>query len=152
MRLLADFNVSTKDVESIKGTGMRGMLTKGDVLMFLGKATSPTGTFKEDKRGISALGGPPAAAASSGKGSEGAKKSSEPLTANQVRSMILSGLASFSHASRSKEILATATSSTAPLLFRKSVFDDLLDDYQSKKETPNQVKTSKSRDPFQGLL
>jgi hypothetical protein len=31
----------------IKGTGVRGMLTKGDVLAFLGKASGPMGTYKE---------------------------------------------------------------------------------------------------------
>lgn len=43
-RLLHEHNV--QDPEKIKGTGIRGMLTKGDVLAFLGKASSPTGTFK----------------------------------------------------------------------------------------------------------
>lgn len=38
---------SVQDAEKIKGTGVRGMLTKGDVLAFLGKASSPTGTFKQ---------------------------------------------------------------------------------------------------------
>jgi hypothetical protein len=38
---------SVQDPEKIKGTGVRGMLTKGDVLAFLGKASSPTGTFKQ---------------------------------------------------------------------------------------------------------
>jgi pyruvate/2-oxoglutarate dehydrogenase complex dihydrolipoamide acyltransferase (E2) component len=41
-RLLQVYNI---DPEKIKGTGVRGMLTKGDVLAFLGKASSPTGTF-----------------------------------------------------------------------------------------------------------
>lgn len=35
------------NIDDIKGTGIRGMLTKGDVLAYLGKASSPTGTFKE---------------------------------------------------------------------------------------------------------
>lgn len=43
-RLLHEHSV--QDPEKIKGTGVRGMLTKGDVLAFLGKASSPTGTFK----------------------------------------------------------------------------------------------------------
>ncbi|KAH9038966.1 single hybrid motif-containing protein [Lactarius pseudohatsudake] len=43
-RLLQEYGV--QDPEKIKGTGVRGMLTKGDVLAFLGKASSPTGTFK----------------------------------------------------------------------------------------------------------
>lgn len=44
-RLLQEYGV--RDPEEIKGTGIRGMLTKGDVLAFLGKASSPTGTFKQ---------------------------------------------------------------------------------------------------------
>lgn len=46
MRLLAEHNVPVKDAKKIKGTGIRGMLTKGDVLAHLGLASSPTGTFK----------------------------------------------------------------------------------------------------------
>jgi pyruvate/2-oxoglutarate dehydrogenase complex dihydrolipoamide acyltransferase (E2) component len=44
-RLLAENGIAKAD--KIKGTGIRGMLTKGDVLAYLGKASSPTGTFKE---------------------------------------------------------------------------------------------------------
>jgi len=74
-RLLAEYNVSAKDAESINGTGIRGMLTKGDVLAHLGKAQSPTGTFKEDKRGVSAQSGAPAPAIGGGK--KGAPQKSE---------------------------------------------------------------------------
>ena len=45
MRLLLENNIT--DANKIKGTGVRGMLTKGDVLAFLGKASSPLGTYKE---------------------------------------------------------------------------------------------------------
>lgn len=48
-RLLQEYGV--QDPEKIKGTGVRGMLTKGDVLAFLGKASSPTGTFKQTQLG-----------------------------------------------------------------------------------------------------
>ncbi|TFK46407.1 single hybrid motif-containing protein [Heliocybe sulcata] len=48
LRLLQENDVP--DVSKIKGTGIRGMLTKGDVLAFLGKASSPTGTFKEPEK------------------------------------------------------------------------------------------------------
>ncbi|KAJ6546950.1 single hybrid motif-containing protein [Mycena capillaripes] len=44
-RLLLEHGISTPS--EIKGTGVRGMLTKGDVLAFLGKASGPTGTYKE---------------------------------------------------------------------------------------------------------
>ena len=43
-RLLLEHNVT--NAEKINGTGVRGMLTKGDVLTYLGKATNPLGTFK----------------------------------------------------------------------------------------------------------
>ena len=43
-RLLLEHTVT--NLETIKGTGVRGMLTKGDVLTFLGKASNPLGTFK----------------------------------------------------------------------------------------------------------
>lgn len=44
-RLLLEFNITKP--EDIKGTGVRGMLTKGDVLAYLGKASGPSGTYKE---------------------------------------------------------------------------------------------------------
>ncbi|KAF8655853.1 hypothetical protein AX16_002936 [Volvariella volvacea WC 439] len=44
-RLILEYGITNLD--GIKGTGVRGMLTKGDVLAHLGKASSPTGTFKE---------------------------------------------------------------------------------------------------------
>lgn len=168
MRLLTESNVSDKDAESIKGTGVRGMLTKGDVLVFLGKAKGPTGTFTADNRGVSALGAPP----SSGKGGDQAKKSTvssssdrlsrseyhnvsffcQPLTPSEVRSMILSGLASSSHASRSRQVAAAVAS---PIAFEKSAFDELLDDYEFQSESPmipTSSTSSASKDPFQGLL
>ncbi|PPQ99927.1 hypothetical protein CVT24_009562 [Panaeolus cyanescens] len=43
-RLLLEHGVSNPS--QIPGTGVRGMLTKGDVLTFLGLASSPLGTFK----------------------------------------------------------------------------------------------------------
>jgi pyruvate/2-oxoglutarate dehydrogenase complex dihydrolipoamide acyltransferase (E2) component len=43
--LLLEYGINKP--EDIKGTGIRGMLTKGDVLAYLGKASNPLGTFKE---------------------------------------------------------------------------------------------------------
>lgn len=43
MRLLQENGISP---DKVKGTGIRGMLTKGDVLAFMGKASTPTGTWK----------------------------------------------------------------------------------------------------------
>ncbi|KLO18533.1 single hybrid motif-containing protein [Schizopora paradoxa] len=46
-RLLLENGITSAD--KIKGTGVRGMLTKGDVLAHLGKVKSPFGTYKEFK-------------------------------------------------------------------------------------------------------
>ena len=40
-RLLVENNIA--DTKDIKGTGVRGMITKGDVLAYLGKADAPAG-------------------------------------------------------------------------------------------------------------
>lgn len=93
-RLIAENGI--EDAESkIKGTGVRGMITKGDVLAFLGKAQTPTGSFKEPAGGIAAL-GPSQAAPKGGVASPTATKAApqEPLTGDAVRSLILGGLAS----------------------------------------------------------
>lgn len=47
IRLLIEGGVTNAEV--IKGTGVRGMLTKGDVLAYLGKASNPLGTYKPPK-------------------------------------------------------------------------------------------------------
>jgi len=49
LRLLQEHNVDS--IDKIKGTGVRGMLTKGDILAHLGLASGPTGTF-EEKHGL----------------------------------------------------------------------------------------------------
>lgn len=43
-RLVLEHGITNLD--TIKGTGVRGMLTKGDILTYLGKASGPTGTYK----------------------------------------------------------------------------------------------------------
>lgn len=78
IRLLHENNISPQDAAAkIKGTGHKGMLTKGDVLMHLGKVSSPTGTYKSEHLGISALGG------SSVKSAGGSKPPSEPAQAGE---------------------------------------------------------------------
>ncbi|KAH7107258.1 single hybrid motif-containing protein [Auriculariales sp. MPI-PUGE-AT-0066] len=55
-RLLHSHGISSGDAGRIKGTGMRGMLTKGDVLAHLGLASSPTGTYREPPRELPGFG------------------------------------------------------------------------------------------------
>ncbi|KAM5542646.1 hypothetical protein V8D89_003607 [Ganoderma adspersum] len=47
LRLIQEHSVSQGDVDKINGTGVRGMLTKGDVLAHLGLASGPSGTYHE---------------------------------------------------------------------------------------------------------
>ena len=61
LRLLHELQVSNSS--KIKGTGVRGMITKGDVLAFLGKASTPTGTFKNVSTKVTDLAGPAGPAA-----------------------------------------------------------------------------------------
>jgi len=44
-RLMREYNITAP--QDIKGTGVRGMLTKGDILTYLGKTSGPSGTYKE---------------------------------------------------------------------------------------------------------
>ncbi|KAG9087994.1 hypothetical protein FS749_002503 [Ceratobasidium sp. UAMH 11750] len=114
MRLLAEHNVPTKDAKKIKGTGIRGMLTKGDVLAHLGLASTPTGTFKTTV--------PKDTPAAAGKGAkpETAKKV-EPLDAAGLRRAIVEGLAARADKARAAPKPAPAT------------FDSIIDDYLPPK-------------------
>jgi len=51
-RLLAEHSIH--DASKITGTGIRGMITKGDILAFLGQASGPLGTFKQSPTPIEA--------------------------------------------------------------------------------------------------
>ncbi|KAH8100257.1 single hybrid motif-containing protein [Cristinia sonorae] len=87
LRLLTENGISEAD--KIKGTGVRGMITKGDVLTFLGKASGPLGTYqalldkeaKEKAAGAKATGG-------------GAKveKKPEPLDGPSLRRAIVTSM------------------------------------------------------------
>lgn len=47
LRLIQEHSISQGDVDKINGTGVRGMLTKGDILTHLGLASGPSGTYRE---------------------------------------------------------------------------------------------------------
>ncbi|KAG1842643.1 pyruvate dehydrogenase X component [Suillus subalutaceus] len=130
IRLLIEGNVI--DAEAIPGTGVRGMLTKGDVLAYLGRASSPMGTFKEAKKEVS-----------------GPKKVEEvkPLDGATIRQLIVSGLA--------------AKTKPAPALTTPATFDAIIADYlppslSSPKAAPIPISPTKVQDSsakyFDGLL
>ncbi|KAG8824600.1 hypothetical protein FRC18_010489 [Serendipita sp. 400] len=102
IRLINEAGIT--DYKKIKGTGVRGMLTKGDVLAFLGKASAPTGTYKKATTTTAAS---PAVV----------KKDIKPIDASELRKMITNGLAEMSSAR------TVSPKGPAP------TFDDVLGDY-----------------------
>ena len=89
LRLLQEHNVAS--VDKIKGTGVRGMLTKGDVLAHLGLASGPTGTFKE-KHGLDEHKAKPA---------QKSEKVAPPLNGPAIRQLIVSNMLAVSTRARS---------------------------------------------------
>ncbi|GAA5838113.1 hypothetical protein JCM11251_004710 [Rhodosporidiobolus azoricus] len=125
LRLLAMNNIS--DASEIKGTGHHGILTKGDVLAFLGKISNPRGTLPEEKphgnhpaneftKGTSGYG----SSTGSG-GAEGGKQAQAPvvqLSGAEIRQLIAAGL----KVAASPKPVAAAPKPTYS-------FDSILDDY-----------------------
>lgn len=84
-RLIEEYHIS--DAESkIKATGPHGMLTKGDVLAFLGKARSPFGTSSPEPTTPTKMGGQQPAKESK------EQKRAEPLSGAQISAQIITGL------------------------------------------------------------
>ncbi|KAA1067852.1 hypothetical protein PGT21_018731 [Puccinia graminis f. sp. tritici] len=126
-RILNELGV--KDATKIKGTGLRGRLTKGDVLTHFKKASSPSGTAQKmiqadaDAR----------LAERSKLGSSSSSKSTEaqdlpPLDASAVRLFITEGLSGL------------ANRSSTP--FTASSFDSLLDDYSLPSSVTKTTQTA----------
>ncbi|KAF5373186.1 hypothetical protein D9758_001559 [Tetrapyrgos nigripes] len=105
-RLLAEYNIT--DAEKIVGTGVRGMLTKGDVLTFLGKASGPLGTFKPSPS--------PIEEANKAKPTE-KKAETKPLDGPALRQLIVSTMLQNSIKARSVPAPAAAD------------FDSIISDY-----------------------
>ena len=89
VRLLQEHNIDS--IDKIKGTGIRGMLTKGDVLAHLGLASGPTGTFKE-KHGLDEHTAKPA---------QKSEKVEPPLDGPAIRRLIVSNMLAASNRARS---------------------------------------------------
>ncbi|SPO19912.1 related to pyruvate dehydrogenase complex protein X precursor, dihydrolipoamide acetyltransferase component [Ustilago trichophora] len=143
-RLIAENGI--EDAESkIKGTGVRGMITKGDVLAFLGKAKSPTGSFKEPKGGIAVL-GPSQAAPKGGAASATKSAPAEPLTGDALRSLIIGGLASSSRSARQQAAPAASTPALPAQAYAQQAVDNALEGYTfSSTPAPKAVRTGATR-------
>jgi len=120
-RLLLEHDISTPD--AIKGTGVRGMLTKGDVLAFLGKASSPMGTYKE---------APPPMAQTQPK-----KEEYKPLDGPALRRLIVSTMLQNSIKARNP----------SPDSLAQTSFDSILADYLPAAPTAPKSKSSPAPPP-----
>ncbi|KAK7049430.1 pyridoxine biosynthesis protein [Paramarasmius palmivorus] len=138
LRILAENGIA--DANKIKGTGVRGMLTKGDVLAYLGKASSPMGSYKESPSPIQqAAQSAPAA------------KKPEPkaLDGPAIRQLIVSTMLSNSVKARSLPPSTTAAD-----------FDSIIADYLPPKKSktpstevaPTPKSSTKSTNFLDGLL
>ena len=154
LRLLQAHNVDSLD--KIKGTGVRGMLTKGDILAHLGLASGPTGTFKE-KHGLDEHKLKP------GQKSE---KVEPPLDGPAIRRLIVSNMLAASTRARSAPgnasfhtFVAKVRSDSQSIAFDGTPdFDSIIADYFPSIPQPPTDKVSSAplkpsrTDYFEGLL
>ncbi|KDR81886.1 hypothetical protein GALMADRAFT_240161 [Galerina marginata CBS 339.88] len=127
-RLLLEHNVTSTN--EIKGTGVRGMLTKGDVLTFLGKASSPLGTFKP--------GPSPIEEANKSRGTTTAQAAAPPpLDGPSIRRLIVSSMLTASIKARNP----------VPASIKETDFDSVIADYlppspKASQQTPVVIPSS----------
>ncbi|TCD60763.1 hypothetical protein EIP91_009544 [Steccherinum ochraceum] len=129
LRILAENGISEAD--KIKGTGVRGMVTKGDVLAYLGKASGPLGTYK-------ALMDKEAKAKTEGQktGSAKVEKKPEPLDGPSLRRAIVTSML---------EASVKARNPPAPKV--PLDFDSVLADYLPKSSKPTSPSIPPSLPP-----
>ena len=84
LRLVQEHGISQGDFDKIKGTGVRGMLTKGDVLAHLGLASAPTGTYRPTP--------PPDSKTDAKTGAKAEKAVTAPLDGAAVRRLIVGNM------------------------------------------------------------
>ncbi|KAI0818881.1 single hybrid motif-containing protein [Irpex lacteus] len=138
LRILQENGIS--DTSKIEGTGVRGQITKGDVLTFLGKASGPLGTYK------AALEKEEEAAKKEKSGVKAAPPPPTPLDGPALRRLIVNNLVEVSQ--RPYKPAPTPTPS----------FDDIIADYLPPPPAPHvdlsvppKPKTASSHG-FEGLL
>ncbi|PIL30582.1 hypothetical protein GSI_07283 [Ganoderma sinense ZZ0214-1] len=83
LRLIQEHSISQGDVDKINGTGVRGMLTKGDILTHLGFASGPSGTYRET---------PPPDVKTAPKADAKAKEETAPLDGLALRRLIVANM------------------------------------------------------------
>ncbi|RSH82283.1 hypothetical protein EHS25_005993 [Saitozyma podzolica] len=98
-RLLQESDLSTSQISKLKGTGKDGMLTKGDVLVALGKLKNPFGSAEKLNTDILGPSGKRASESAATTPSKSAEKE-VPLDAPSLRRLIIQGMAKASEPAR----------------------------------------------------
>ncbi|KAI0329888.1 single hybrid motif-containing protein [Cubamyces sp. BRFM 1775] len=117
LRLIQEHHLPQGEIEKIRGTGVRGMLTKGDVLAHLGLASAPTGTYRETPA--------PDAKTDKKTGAQGEKKeAAAPLDGAAIRRLIVSNMLETSAKERAAAIPKV-----------EADFDSVIADYLPRKKS-----------------
>ncbi|WVQ79724.1 hypothetical protein IAT38_001824 [Cryptococcus sp. DSM 104549] len=130
-RLLQESDLTPSQISSLKGTGRHGMLTKGDVLLALGKIKSAYGSA--EKLNVDVM-GPSGKRASENAATEAkpAPKKEAPLDGPALRRLIIQGMA---RATAPAEPIVPHDRPTLPLS-SDAAFDDILSPYASLLPAP----------------
>ncbi|OSD02017.1 single hybrid motif-containing protein [Trametes coccinea BRFM310] len=134
LRLIQEHHIPAAEVEQIRGTGVRGMLTKGDVLTHLGLASAPTGTYRETPA--------PDVKTDKTTGAQGEKKAAAeaPLDGAAIRRMIVGNMLDASIKARAAAVPKV-----------EADFDSIIADYlPPAKATPTTPAPAASSKPKSG--
>ncbi|ORX38357.1 hypothetical protein BD324DRAFT_588688 [Kockovaella imperatae] len=130
MRLLQESSLSPSEISKLKGTGKNGMLTKGDVLLALGKIKSAFGSA--EKLSTDIMGPSGKRKSEAGSSSTTAAKKEEPLDGPSLRRLIVAGM---SKATLPAKAIDQHVSTNLPLSL-DAEFDALLAPYHSLLPPP----------------
>ncbi|WVW85436.1 hypothetical protein I302_107474 [Kwoniella bestiolae CBS 10118] len=131
-RLLQDSPLSSEQISKLKGTGRHGMLTKGDVLLALGKVKNAYGSAEKLNLDVMGPSGKRASEnkATSPKDGAAPTKREEPLDGPALRRLILAGL------SRATEPAKPVIDHSALPLSSDYEFDSIISPYASLLPPP----------------
>lgn len=151
------------DISGVKGTGLRGQLTKGDILAFLGKVDNPSGSAKKlvavseqmdkPKDANKEKWGGAAAPGGIGKAAAAAK----PMSGKEFRRWITAGLA---------QTIASQAKAPSTVTKPRLTFEDVLEGYlpattssvpsaaagSISSGAPSSGRSSRGRDAFDDIL
>ncbi|KAK8854638.1 hypothetical protein IAR55_003377 [Kwoniella newhampshirensis] len=133
-RLLLESDLTSEQIYKLKGTGKNGMLTKGDVLLALGKVKSAYGSAEKLNLDVLGPGGKRASEnkATAPTDTAAPAKKEEPLDGPSLRRLILSGMAK---ATEPAKPIIQHTPSPLPLSL-DSEFDSIIAPYTTLLPPP----------------